>query len=81
MEAVQIPEVLGHCPNDLLAVDGGVVPLDELLGILEVLCDGLFGEYVLAGRECATDVIWLDKDREAESKAQSGNKGMEYKEQ
>lgn len=75
MKAVQIPEVLGDTPDDLLAVDGGVVPLDELLGILKILCDRLFGEYVLAGGQCATDVVWLGKDREAESKAQSGNKG------
>jgi len=66
MEAVQIAEVLGDCPGDLLAVNVGVVPLDELPSILEVLCDGLFGEHVLAGGKCAPDVVWLVEDGEAE---------------
>jgi serine/threonine protein phosphatase PrpC len=69
MEAVQVSEVLGDGPDDLLAVDVGVVPLDELLGFFEVLCDGLFGEHVLAGGKCAADVVWLTEDGEAESKA------------
>ncbi len=70
MEAVQIPEVLGDGPDDLLAVDVGVVPLDELLSVCEVLCDGIFGEHVLAGGKCAVGVVWLTEDGEAESNAQ-----------
>ncbi len=65
MEAVQVSEVLGDSPDDLL-VDVGVVPLDELLGFFEVLCDGLFGEHMLASRKCAADVVWLVEDGEAE---------------
>ncbi len=69
VEAVQISEVLGDGPDDVRAVDVGIVPLDELLSVLEVLCDGLFGEHVLAGGKCAADVVWLTEDGEAESKA------------
>lgn len=66
VEAVQISDVLGDGPDDLLAVDVGVVPLDELLSVCEVLCDGLFGEHMLASRKCAADVVWLVEDGEAE---------------
>jgi len=66
VEAFQISEVLGDSPDELCAVDVGVVPLDELLSVFEVLCDGLFGEHVLACGKCTPDVVWLIEDGEAE---------------
>ena len=40
IEAIEVAEVFGHRPSHLIRFNVQVVPFDELLCILEVLCYG-----------------------------------------
>lgn len=42
IETIEIPKVLGGGPGDLLGIDRGVVPCLEVLGVFQILSDGLF---------------------------------------
>lgn len=42
LEAVEVAKVLSNTPRYLLAVNVGIVPIDQLLSVFDIFGDGLF---------------------------------------
>ena len=66
VETVQISKVLCNAPSDLL-VDSGPVPLDQFLGIFDVLSNWFLRENVLSGKESLANVRGLIHDWETDN--------------
>jgi hypothetical protein len=62
LETTEIAEVLSNSPDSLLGVDVLMVPVNQLVGGCQILCDGLLREHMLASRQSFLDEIGLSED-------------------
>ena len=59
LEAGEVPKVLCDTPCYLAAVNIGMVPVEQVLSVLDIFSNGLLRQNMLARGQCETDILGL----------------------
>jgi hypothetical protein len=62
LEATEVAEVLSNSPDGFLGVNILVIPVNQLVGGCQILCDRLLRKYVLASGQGFLDEVGLSED-------------------
>jgi hypothetical protein len=62
LETAEIAEVLSNSPDSLLGVNILVIPVNQLVGGCQILCNRLLREHMLASRQGFLDKVGLGED-------------------
>ena len=65
VETIEIALVLGNTPCYFLVINVGVVPINQLLSILDIFSYWLLGQNMLSCAESSADILRLVDDRKS----------------